>query len=228
MSKTHSFEDGALKVWLRGVRFRAQLMLGTFRSPEPEFEIVEQLVGEGDWVIDVGANVGHYSHRFSQVVGASGRVLAFEPVPQTFQLLVENIAAFGLRNVTPLNLAASDSTRIQHFVVPMTAGKRNFYQAHTVEEAMPNSVALVSICVDALELPHRVALVKIDAEGHEGAVLRGMRKLLERDRPTLIVEAGAREESLMIEQLGYSKRTLPGSPNVIFESRSINASKASG
>ena len=51
------------------------------------------LVDRGDLVIDIGANRGHFTLLFSDIVGARGRVLAFEPVPQTYHEL-EGSAAF--------------------------------------------------------------------------------------------------------------------------------------
>jgi hypothetical protein len=70
--------------------------------------------------------------------------------------------------------------------------------------------------LDCLHLPRRAALVKIDAEGHELAVLRGMQALLSKDQPTLVVEVSSRHSSDFLLERGYAMQRLPGSPNCIF------------
>lgn len=73
--------------------------------------------------------------------------------------------------------------------------------------------------LDELPIPERVSLVKIDAEGHEASILKGMMTLVRRDRPTLIVEAGSGIVPEQLDDLGYDSRRLSGSPNLLFEPR---------
>ncbi|MDX2502910.1 MAG: hypothetical protein QNL62_00330, partial [Gammaproteobacteria bacterium] len=63
--------------------FSYQIRNNKFETNEQEFACLDQWVGESDWVIDVGANIGHYTKRLSELVGGKGRVLAFEPIPDT-------------------------------------------------------------------------------------------------------------------------------------------------
>src|SRR5690242_607646 len=83
---------------LRRLNFARQIRMGTFSSPEPEIDRVADYLDDGDWAIDVGANVGHYTCSMAKYVGASGRVLAFEPIPTSFALLAANVRASGVRN----------------------------------------------------------------------------------------------------------------------------------
>ena len=64
-----------------------------------------------------------------------------------------------------------------------------------------------------------VRLAKIDVEGHELPVLQGMRNLLERDHPVLIVETGAQDTVDLLSSLGYSTERLPGSSNLLCKYR---------
>src|SRR5262245_49641407 len=89
-----------------------QIRRGRFHTQEREFERLAEFVGPGDWVADVGANVGHYTARLSRLIGESGRVLAFEPVPRTFELLAANTRHFSHANVTLMNVALSDAPRV--------------------------------------------------------------------------------------------------------------------
>ena len=74
----------------------------------------------------------------------------------------------------------------------------------------------MTLSIDALKLPQRVGFVKIDAEGHEMHVLSGMRELLERDKPVLVVELSNDEIQKYLEPIGYKATVLPGSSNLIF------------
>jgi Methyltransferase FkbM domain len=66
-----------------------------------------------------------------------------------------------------------------------------------------------------LNIPNRVGLAKIDTEGHELAVLHGMRKLIERDHPVLIVEANSADVVVFLEGLGYSVTQGQNSSNYV-------------
>src|SRR5580698_10220999 len=85
---------------LKRVKFRRDIRNGTFRTDEPEFNRLREWVRVGDWVVDIGANVGHYTLELSSLVGRTGRVFAFEPIPETFELLAAHAARCENQNVT--------------------------------------------------------------------------------------------------------------------------------
>lgn len=95
---------------------RWRIARGKFVTVEPEYARLGEWLADGDWAIDVGANVGHYAHRMSELVG-SGRVLAFEPMPSSFALLAGNLATRP--NVTLFNVAASDGLRLASMETPV-------------------------------------------------------------------------------------------------------------
>jgi FkbM family methyltransferase len=200
---------------LKRFYFGRQVRRRTFRTWEPEYDLLPTLVSAGDWAIDVGANIGHYTTRLSALVGPQGRVIAFEPVPETLELLAANVALLPDKNVTIVNSAASDHTGTAGITIPpQSNGSENYYQAHLTDAA--TGLTVLCLPVDALALPHRVRLVKIDAEGHEMAVLQGMRNLLVRDSPVLIVEDNSSDVPQYLRDLGYNDETLPGSSNRIY------------
>ncbi len=200
---------------LKRHHFRREIERGTFRADEPEWALADRWLAPGDWAIDVGANVGQYTKRFSDLVGPSGRVVAFEPVSATFELLSANAARFANANVTLLNLAASDATRLASMNIPrFDTGLVNYYQAAISAEATEFEIMTCSI--DSLALPHRVRVLKIDAEGHDAVVLNGARSLLARDHPTVIIESVSLEVVALMEGLGYGGQRLPGSSNMLY------------
>ena len=200
---------------LRTAQLAWQIRRGGFRTDEPEFDRLADWIAPGDWVLDVGANLGHYTARLAALVGERGRVLAFEPVPDTFEWLAANVRRAGLRNVSLFNAAACDRCGLVGMTVPaFPSGWPNPYEARVA--AAPGALTVLGLAIDALAIPAPVALVKIDVEGHELPALRGMRGLLERDRPTLIVETGSPEVDAWLGALGYRGERLPGSPNRVY------------
>jgi len=203
---------------LKRFHFGRQIRLRRFSTWEPEYKLLSTFVSPGDWVVDVGANVGHYTVRLSELVGSQGRVVAFEPVPETFELLAANVAFLPTKNVTLINAAASDKVHLAGMTIPVSdTGLDNNYLAQLTTTAP--TLQVLCLPIDALALPHAVRLVKIDAEGHEMPILEGMSGLLRRDHPILIVEDNTVAVAEFLESLGYTAEKLPGSSNRIFRTK---------
>jgi FkbM family methyltransferase len=199
---------------LRRFYFRRQIRANRFFTSEKEYGLLPKLLTPGDWVLDIGANVGHYTKRMSELVGPTGRVIAFEPVPDTFALLTANARLFAHANVSLLNVAASDCAGAVGMRIPdFSEGLKNYYQASIASDAA--ELIAFTLPVDALGLPATIQLVKIDVEGHEMAVLRGMRQLLTRDRPVLILETASHEAVELLNAWDYMTERLPGSSNLL-------------
>ena len=142
-------------------------------------------------------------------------MIAFEPITATFKILAANVAAIGVDNVTLINAAASQRTRVARMTIPKFAsGLENYYEAQLDESRVGAAVPCVAI--DGLGLENAVRLVKVDTEGHELSVLQGMMQLIERDRPILIIEGQSEEVAQMLVPLGYHQKHHSGSPNTMF------------
>lgn len=174
---------------------------GISACAEPDLEIVEQLVGRGDVVADLGANIGVYTVFLSRLVGDTGRVYSFEPMPVTFGFLKNNVTRLGLRNVVLRQAAITDRVCNATMAVPKDeAGAENFYQAAIVlDGAMPR--ADITVTVDGLPLDEAISadvehikFIKCDVEGHELHCLRGAIKVISRCRPAWLMEVGGDPE----------------------------------
>jgi FkbM family methyltransferase len=198
--------------------FARQIRRGNFVTDEKEFGRLSEWVSAGDWVIDIGANIGHYTLKLSSIVGAEGRVLAFEPITATFEVLASNVARSRASNVTLFNTAASDGTTVVGMDIPsFDSGMDNYYMANISADG---GISCLTVAVDSLNLPNRVGFIKIDAEGHEMHVLAGMRELLMRDKPILVVELSSDDIEGFLESLGYEVSKIEGSSNLIFTPKS--------
>ncbi|CAN0592117.1 unnamed protein product, partial [Ectocarpus sp. 12 AP-2014] len=205
------------QVELKRIHYGSQIRKGIFLTDEPEYKILETLIAPGDWVIDIGANVGHYTKRLSEIVGEHGRVIAFEPVPTTFSLLSANVQKFKIPNVSLFNAGVSDKSETAHISMPsFSTGLDNYYQAHISADSESN-LPVLTLPLDTFDFPRSIALVKIDAEGHEEFVLRGMRRLIKTCRPVLIIETSSRTIIEELQASGYSSTKLENSPNLLFK-----------
>lgn len=197
--------------------FRRQIKRGTFVSDEPEFDSIGQYVKRGDTVIDVGANIGHYTLQLSRAVGPAGRVIAMEPMPETFEILTGNMRAARAYNVTPLNLAASSKGGSVSMTLPKWEnGNDNFYQAR-ISQVGDYHVRCGSLDLlgSFLQLGE-ISLLKIDAEGHDMEVLRGAEKLIAQHMPTIIIESGSKGPIYdWLLGRGYELSHASGSPNCV-------------
>jgi FkbM family methyltransferase len=201
-----------LKRWY----YARQCVRSEFNAGEIEYELLPSWLKEGDWAIDVGANIGQYTKKMSELVGEKGRVIAFEPVLETFYLLASNVSRFkNSNNVTLVNAAVSDKTEVLGIDIPkLESGLDNFYQAHLI--ASENARSVLCLPIDSFNILEKIKFVKIDAEGHELHVLRGMNKILKRDHPVIVVENNSDDIENYLNDFGYKKDRKENSANLIF------------
>ena len=156
----------------------------------PGIALLDELVGPGDLAVDAGAYRGVFTTRLSELVGPAGRVLAFDPNPECVRRL-EQIAGAAV-NVVVHASALSDTAGAAVLHVPVRSGARVDALGHLGDAAEDDELALSVPTVtldEVLDAEGRsVRFVKCDVEGHELAVLRGASKLLEEERPALLVE----------------------------------------
>ena len=169
-------------------------------------------VRAGNTVFDVGAHFGYFSLLFAHLAGPRGRVIAFEPTPSTFAILETN--ARRSDRIEPVNNAAGDvaaEIEIADFGLKYSA-----WNTLATESRMPgllnandvqhHKVAAVRLDAFAHERGLTPDFIKIDAENFEHAVVAGLRGLLEKSQPVVLLEAGsasALAAGREFEHLGY-------------------------
>ena len=171
--------------------------------------LVVRTLGPGDTFIDVGANVGYYTILAARLVGPTGSVHSFEPVPEIFSRLEANVALNGFRNVH-LNRAALDDGPGQldiHLPGPGNTGLGSSIQRpwpyHSGETVQSRTEALDDYArTNELQ---RIRLIKMDIEGAELLAMRGMTEIFSWSAaPDVICEA---DEDLL-ENSGLSAEDL--------------------
>lgn len=156
---------------------------------------LESRVVEGAVVLDVGANVGAHTLHLARLVGDKGRVIAFEPTDYAVAKLRANLRANPRLeprvDVHQVFLVEDDGTAL----VPPLAS------SWPVDGTPPDDAQMCSRSMSAAGADARtldsmltaagdpdVQLMKMDVDGHELEVLKGARRLLERSRPTIVME----------------------------------------
>lgn len=148
---------------------------------EPETEqFFREVITPGMICWDIGAQTGFFTCLFAKLSGPEGRVYAYEPMPPSYEMILKNISenGFGPR-VSVRNVACSDA----HGFVPMTKTSQMFIVDHDSKDTQ--TVECVRLDQEENLLPE---LIKIDVEGHEPAVLRGLANVLERCSPLIVME----------------------------------------
>ena len=170
-----------------------------------EARFLARLCGDDDVVIEVGANIGAHTVGLAGRVGATGRVLAFEPQRLAFQTLCANVALNSLANVD-CYWAAVGEKRGSMLVPELDPAQQANFGGLSLEGATQGR-RVPCFALDEFVAMPRLKLVKIDVEGMEGDVLRGATALLAKFKPHLYVENDRvdRSEALMrlIDSLGY-------------------------
>jgi FkbM family methyltransferase len=197
------------------VRFREHLGLIArgARAYEPRYvAVLKTLLGPGDRVFDVGANIGFYSVLFSRWVGPAGKVIAYEPDSTNVTLLQRNLESNGCENTVVREIALSDKTGEDQFSLDtVTRSTGHLGPGPTYAETIFGAATETAVTVSTGTLDEEAErwgppnLIKLDIEGGEFDVLSGGVGLLDRDGPFVVSELNIWNED---ESLGATRADL--------------------
>ena len=164
--------------------------LGTY---EPELQAaVRELVQPGSVIYDVGANIGYVSLLLAKAAGETGKVYAFEPLPENVERWRKNIALNGVE--TRLSLFAGAVTQAGgpvRFLEHASGGMGKAAGSAGRQDQYPAEVSVPGISLD--EFVYRQGnpppqVIKMDIEGGEVLALPGMQRVLLEARPLMLME----------------------------------------
>jgi len=149
-----------------------------------EIRVLQSLARPGMIAIDAGANKGLTTAALATGVAPDGHVYAFEPVPEYYERLWNNLSRNGIENVTAYRAALSDR-----------AGELPFYvhgegSGITAEEGA-EMLTVQAVSIDQFlrrERIPRVDIISLDCEGSELLVFKGAQKTLREQRPLVFCE----------------------------------------
>ena len=151
-----------------------------------ERELIKKIVRKGDTVIDVGANIGIHTVIMAKCVGETGHVYAFEPSPNNVKLLKGTMNLNGFQNVSIIDKAVSDKPDKKLFYFS------NGISAHSLSD-FGYGKGTIEVDVESLDhffenLNKKINFLKIDAEGYDFRVVKGMENILKRYNLKLLIE----------------------------------------
>jgi FkbM family methyltransferase len=190
-----------------------------------ECELLQRIVNKDSVVLDIGANTGTYTLYLAHL---AKHVYAFEPHPDNFKQLQENTKL--LDNVLRYEVAISNRSDFRFlYTCPQDNGMNRLYPSKWCEGGEQIRVSTIKLD-DAFLITenNKINFVKMDIEGYEYHAIKGMTKLIQRDKPIImmefhpptLIEAGTDPRefyNLMINELGYYKPKhclLPGYPTI--------------
>jgi FkbM family methyltransferase len=186
------------------------------RTERPLLDWFGRNVSSGETWLDVGAHYGYTAIALSRLVGRRGRVFAFEPMLSTVGYLAQTrlLNHFSQLTVLPVALDVPHNLELRQLL-----SVRGMVDS-TIQRGNWNETILAAglvwfwpqICGDQKQIHG----IKIDVQGMEIEVLRGMDELLKAYKPKLVIEVHCgvdRNELLrMVEAVGYSRQGIPIEP----------------
>jgi len=161
-----------------------------------EVKYLESIAKEGMNVIDIGANIGITTVAISKRIGRRGKLYSFEPTPEYFNVLQDNVSSNGLENVEVYELAVTDK-----------AGRVPFYQkglsSGIIFEEGAKKFEFPTTTIDKFlnkEKIGRIDLINMDCEGSELLALRGAEESLSKNKVKIFCEI----HHDFLKQLGQS------------------------
>ena len=172
--------------------------------------VLDVILQPGERFVDIGANIGMITLHARSLVGASGQIDCIEPNPDCVAIIEGHLRLNDIANARVHACALSDSPG---------ALDLNLTSAHTgtatlakVEGAVRRIAVAVKVGDDVLAAASAapVRLVKIDVEGFELHVLKGLRRTLTSDKPFVMTE-------LIEEQLGKAGTSVREVTGLLFD-----------
>ncbi|MBR4149169.1 MAG: FkbM family methyltransferase [Rikenellaceae bacterium] len=193
-----------------------RLGIGRYAEATEYVYHLPKLVGEGATAIDIGANLGDYSRYISQAIGEGGHLYSVEPVAPILGVLRHNLRRCENVEILPYALGAeereivmcNDTARYQGY---FGTGQNFVGDATTAEGEGERFPAQMRRGSELFAKLTRLNFIKCDIEGYEVVVMNELRPLLERFRPTVLIETGGENRKKIIalfHSLGYRGFTL--------------------
>jgi FkbM family methyltransferase len=210
------------RIVLHSFRHKGYWFHGRERERE-SMTLCARLIRDGDVVFDVGGHIGYMALYFASLVGACGKVFAFEPGSSNLPYIRANVERATHKNVVLVELAvgakngsttfwAEDLTGQNGSIIPGYSAVDANAKSHGVR-AQTREVTVEIVTLDSFAGRVGVAprFAKIDVEGAESLVLRGMGDILADARPRIMIEVTNEPERVF--------ETLAGADYLLFDEK---------
>lgn len=193
------------------------LTTGTYETEISK--LIRTSLKPGYVALDIGANIGLQSIRMSQCCGDDGKVYAFEPLAYIREKFSKNVALNHCSNVTLLPFALSDkndSAEVKINERIWNQGTFNLNQPDNGNTAQQITIKIADQ-IPEIENLNKLHLIKIDVEGFEYHVLRGLKQTLQKHKPRIIFEYDSNYWLKMGQQITDCYHFLTGLDYVLYQ-----------
>lgn len=179
LCKFITLDRGNYKIHFFPTNLSQELWINPSRRADDE-TFLSAYLKEGDFYLDIGANVGTLALHAASFVGSGGAVVAFEPHPATYKYLTGNIQANPGFPISTYNMALGDTPGVA-YLTDLSADDTNSISGNS---GIPITVMRLDDVseVRAFITTREIALLKVDVEGYEKMVLDGGQNVLSRTK----------------------------------------------
>jgi len=173
--------------------------LTIFKIHEPvNTKVISKLLHKGMTCIDIGGNIGYYVFLERKLVGDSGQIITFEPLRRNFEYLEKNIQNHKFKNITTYNFACGNrDDEMTFFINKKSNGCQVIREGVTPPDPSLGTLSSVPVrildpIIEDLKLS-RVDFIRMDVEGFELNILKGLKKTIEKFKPIISLELHKRQ-----------------------------------
>jgi len=163
-----------------------------FKTHEPiSTKLISSELKSGMVCLEVGANIGYYTLLESKVIGDSGKVVAVEPSPENFEKLKQNLSLSNVKNVLPFNFACGDKNGKIKFLISEKSNRCTTLDENYLATPSDNIIEVPVKKIDDFlneNKIEKVDFIRMDVEGYERQIIKGMEKTLDKYNPMIQIE----------------------------------------
>lgn len=149
-------------------------------------DILKKTLMEGGVFFDLGAHVGYLTMLAAKLVGPTGKIFAFEPLPRNLYFLRKHLEINRINNVSIIEAGVSDIAGTAYIELP---NSRNHLAAYLSPDS-DKGLQILTVSIDDLIAKAKLPIpdcIKINIEGSEFMALKGAEKLLRKAHPVLLI-----------------------------------------
>lgn len=155
-------------------------------------QIITKEVHPNDVCMDIGAHIGYFSLLMARLIGKDGKVVAVEPIQSNIEYLHHSMNKNHLQNIVLCPIAVGDKKKKAQADVFIDSDMANLVDspfkptahAHAKQELQ---ITTLDKLIDTIKFK-KIDFIKIDVEGYEEYVLKGSHDVLQKNKPTLLIE----------------------------------------
>jgi len=161
------------------------LKISVYPYAKSQTDFFKKNIQKGDVVLDLGANIGYFTCLFADLVGPTGKVFAFEPEENNFQLLKKNVAVNGYDNVILEQKAVSNKTEKIKMYIATSPKDHRIYDP--LDDRESTDIDCITLDDYFKNFDQDITFVKSNVQGADFGVFQGMHSILKKQNSNIVL-----------------------------------------